>query len=109
MLFSTYRLSMSRIIALIISLALSGMLYAAEPTSEAKIMVVNFELRDVSPLPNTAQEIERTEHIDTIIRNTLQEAGYTLIQPCEELIAVSQPGMGYLFDRPEVAGRIVLE
>lgn len=97
---------MSRIIALIIGLTLSGMLYAAEPTSEVKIMVVNFELRDVSPLPNTEQEIERTEHIDTVIRNVLKEAGYTLMTPCEELVAASQQGLGYLFDRPEVAGRI---
>src|SRR5690606_39111889 len=75
-------------------------------TTQTKIMVVNFELRDVSPLPNAEQEVERTEHIDTVIRNVLKEAGYTLMAPCEELVKASQQGLGYLFDRPEVAGKI---
>lgn len=96
---------MVRLITLLFCLLISSALSAA-PTQPAKIMVVNFELRDVSPLPNTAQEVERTEHIDTVIRNTLEGAGYTLMQPCEELVKASQQGLGYLFDRPEVAGKI---
>lgn len=69
-------------------------------------MVVDFELRDVSPIPNVAQEVERTEYIDSVIRNTLKEAGYTLMEPCDVLIQASQQGLGYLYDRPEVAGRL---
>jgi hypothetical protein len=95
---------MRRLATLIFGLLLSNAVFAAPV--QAKIMVVNFELRDVSPLPNTTQEVERTEHIDTVIRNTLESAGYTLMQPCEELVKASQQGLGYLFDRPEVAGRI---
>lgn len=96
---------MHRPIILLCGLLVSTALFATSD-QPAKIMVVNFELRDVSPLPNTAQEVERTEHIDTVIRNTLESAGYTLMQPCEELVKASQQGLGYLFDRPEVAGKI---
>lgn len=96
---------MKKLITLLCGLLVSSVLYAA-PVKSPKIMVVNFELRDVSPLPNTEQEIGRTEHIGTIIRNTLEGAGYTLMKPCEELVKASQQGLGYLFDRPEVAGKI---
>ena len=97
---------MPKIIYFIIGLMLSSWLYAAESMPKAKIMAVNFELRDVSPIPNTKQEIERTEQLDTVIRNTLKDAGYTLMPPCEALVKASQQGLGYLYDRPEVAGKI---
>jgi hypothetical protein len=96
---------MNRLITLLCSLLMSSALYAA-PDKPTKIMVVNFELRDVSPLPNTTKEVERTEHIDTVVRNVLEGAGYTLMEPCEELVKASQQGLGYLFDRPEVASKI---
>ena len=96
---------MKSLVSLLSGLLISTPLFAA-PTQPVKIMVVNFELRDVSPIPNAEQEVERTEHIDTVIRNTLEDAGYTLMQPCEELVKASQQGLGYLFDRPEVAGKI---
>ena len=53
-------------------------------TSQAQItiMVVDFELRDVSPLPNALQEVERTALIDTVIKQTLAENGYTIIPAC---------------------------
>jgi len=96
---------MKSLITLLCGVLMSSSLLAA-PDKPPKVMVVNFELRDVSPIPNAAQEVERTEHIDTVIRNTLEGAGYTLMKPCEELVKASQQGLGYLFDRPEVAGRI---
>ena len=56
-------------------------------TSQAQItiMVVDFELRDVSPLPNALQEVERTALIDTVIKQTLAENGYTLIPAAKHL------------------------
>lgn len=97
---------MFKIIFLVSTLLFSSASIAEQQPARTRIMVVNFELRDVSPLPNTEQEVERTEHIDTVIRNVLKEAGYTLVKPCEELVKASQQGLGYLFDRPEVAAKI---
>ncbi|HEU4708758.1 MAG TPA: DUF2380 domain-containing protein [Methylophilaceae bacterium] len=85
---------------------MSGSVAWAGQPERNKIMVVNFELRDVSPIPNTEQEIQRTEQIDTVIRDVLKEAGYTLMPPCPKLAEASQQGLGYLYDRPEVAGKI---
>ena len=91
--------------------AFIGGTYAAEIqapalTSTKKIMVVDFELRDVSPIPNVTQEVERTMLIDSVIRKTLTENGYTLITACSELKKASDQGNSYLYDRPEVAGTI---
>ena len=96
---------MKSLTTLLCALLMSTSAFAASD-QKAKIMVVNFELRDVSPLPNATQEVERTEHIDTVIRNTLEGAGYALLKPCDELVKASQQGLGYLFDRPEVASKI---
>ncbi len=71
-----------------------------------KIMVVDFELRDVSPLPNVTQEVERTALIDAVIKKTLAENGYTITVACDALKKASAQGEGYLYDRPEVAGKI---
>ena len=97
---------MFKIIFLISTLLFSSASFEEQQPARTKIMVVNFELRDVSPLPNTEQEVERTEHIDTVIRHGLKDAGDPLMPPCVELVKASQQGLGYLFDRPEVAGRI---
>ena len=77
-------------------------------TSQAQItiMAVDFELRDVSPLPNAPQEVERTALIDTVIKQTLAENGYTLIPACEALKKAADQGNSYLYDRPEIAGQL---
>lgn len=71
-----------------------------------KIMVTDFELRDVSPIPNVQSEIERTALIGSVINNILASHGYELMQPCDSLQKTSEQGMGYLFDRPELAGKL---
>ena len=97
---------MIRVAIFAVVVLLSGLLFAGDTPARNRIMVVDFELRDVSPIPNVAQEVERTEYIDSVIRNMLKEAGYTLMEPCDALIQASQQGLGYLYDRPEVAGRL---
>lgn len=69
-------------------------------------MVVDFELRDVSPIPNVAAEVERTALVGRVINGILSEHGYQLMAPCDALKKTGDQGMGYLFDRPEVAGKL---
>lgn len=71
-----------------------------------KIMVVDFELRDVSPIPNVTEEIERTVLIDSVIRKELTSNGYELMPACIELKKASNQGNSYLYDRPEIAGKL---
>ena len=70
------------------------------------IMVVNFELRDVSPLPNVIQEQERTKVVENTIKKILAENNYTIVSACAELQEANEQGLGYLYDRPEVAAKI---
>jgi hypothetical protein len=101
---------MFRFITLLGGLIFTGLIFAAEalstPPIMPKIMVVDFNLRDVSPIPDVPQEIERTALIDSVIKRTLTENGYELMKPCAELVQASKQAIGYLFDRPELAGSI---
>lgn len=99
---------MQKTLTLLSGLLLSGSLLAADSPTEAmpKIMVVDFELRDVSPIPNVAQEVERTALVDAVIRKSLSAKGYELVPACEKLQDASEQGLGYLYDRPEIAGKL---
>lgn len=102
---------MYKTVAFISGLLLTCTAFATDVQSSSqaaapKIMVVDFELRDVSPIPDVTQEVERTALIDSVIRKTLAENGYNLVKVCDELKKASEQGVGYLYDRPEVAGKI---
>jgi len=105
---------MRKFISLLCGLVLSGPLYAVETiagppaanSTRIKIMVVDFELRDVSPIPNAPAEIERTALVDSTIRESLGENGYEIVPACDALKKAGEQGLGYLYDRPEVAGKI---
>lgn len=101
---------MTKFVALLCGLILSSLTFAADMQRATavmkKIMVVDFELRDVSPIPNVTQEVERTALTDAVIRETLSANGYELMPACDELKKVSEQGNSYLYDRPEVAGEI---
>ncbi|MDP2246797.1 MAG: hypothetical protein Q8J65_01600, partial [Nitrosomonadales bacterium] len=96
---------MTRLLVLLIGLLLSSVAGAetkhATDGARLKIMVVDFELRDVSPIPNVAAEVERTALVGRVINDLLSEHGYQLMAPCDALKKVGDQGMGYLFDRPE--------
>ena len=77
--------------------------------AQTTIMTVDFELRDVSALPNAPQEIERTVLVDTVIKLTLAENGYILMPACEALKKAADQGNSYLYDRPEIAGKLGTE
>jgi hypothetical protein len=101
---------MSRLVLMLSGLMLTGLVFAAGVQSTTpsmpKIMIVDFELRDVSPIPDVAQEVERTALIDSGIRKALTDNGYELMAPCDALKQASEQGVGYLYDRPELAGKM---
>ena len=101
---------MSRLVLMLCGLMLTGLVFAAGVQSTTpgmpKIMVVDFEVRDVSPIPDMAQEVERTALIDSGIRKALTDNGYALMAPCDALKQASEQGVGYLYDRPELAGKM---
>jgi len=67
---------------------LTGLTFAADlqaTPSLKKIMVVDFELHDVLPIPNVVQEVERTALIDSVIKSTLAANGYKIMPACDAL------------------------
>jgi hypothetical protein len=100
----------SIVLALIIGFSSSSSSLANEASPNIaqakKIMMVDFELRDVSPIPNVAEEVKRTTLIDSVIRKTLTSQGYTLIPACDALKKAADQGNSYLYDRPEIAGKL---
>ena len=91
------------VLAMVLSLA---NLFSLTSQAQTTIMAVDFELRDVSPLPNAPQEMERTALVDKVIKQTLAENGYTLLPACEALKKAADQGNSYLYDRPEIAGKL---
>lgn len=104
---------MLKLTTLLSALLISNSIFAADILATTlprqKIMAVDFELRDVSPIPNVTQELERTALIDSVIKKTLIENGYELVPACDALKKAYELGNGYLYDRPEVAGKLGAE
>lgn len=97
---------MFKLMLLSYGLLFSTLTHASDAPVLKKIMAVEFELRDVSPIPNVAQEVERTALIDSVIKKTLAENSYEIMPVCDALKKVYAQGNGYLYDRPEIAGKI---
>lgn len=99
-----------KLVILLSALLLPSGLFAEEMQADTpamkKIMAVEFELRDVSPIPNVSQEVERTALIDNVIKKALAASGYKIVPACDALKKAFEQGNGYLYDRPEVAGKI---
>ncbi len=98
--------SIFQLILLLYILVIPLVVIADAQSPKIKIMAVEFELRDVSPLPNVAQEVERTQLIDGVIKKVLTENGYEMVPACDALKKAYEQGNGYLYDRPEIAGKL---
>ncbi|SKA91210.1 Uncharacterized conserved protein, DUF302 family [Thiothrix eikelboomii] len=81
----------------------------ALPTSntEAKsLAILAFELHDLTLLPATPAELERTQAAQGILAKALQTAGYRIIQVDPILQNQANQGVGYLVAHPEKAAAL---
>ncbi|MDI1309268.1 MAG: DUF2380 domain-containing protein [Methylotenera sp.] len=74
----------------------------AEPT--AKIMVLDFQLQDLTDLPNAPEEIARVAYLSTIFKQKLSDNGVEIV-PVNDKIKdeISKNSATYLFDHTDVA------
>lgn len=73
-------------------------------TTEAKrLAILAFELHDLTLLPATPAELERTQAAQAILAKALQTAGYRTIQADPALQNQVNQGFGYLVAHPEKA------
>ncbi|WP_020564646.1 DUF2380 domain-containing protein [Methylosarcina fibrata] len=87
---------------LFLSLTASSLGQAGE-----RIAVLNFELNDLTLLPNTPQELRRTASIRPLLELALREAGdFEILRVDDSDQAAANAGFGYLFRYPEFAASL---
>ncbi|MGZ8095453.1 MAG: DUF2380 domain-containing protein [Methylosarcina sp.] len=95
------RSAFARII-LCIPLMASSLGQAAE-----RIAVLNFELNDITSLPNTPEERRRTASIRPLLEQALSEAGdYEIIHINARDQTAANSSFGYLYRFPELAAQL---
>lgn len=86
-------------------LSLPGMPLAA--ADKARIAILEFELIDLTPLPGTQQELERTASLKSALEQALkQNYGYQPVAVDADLVHKADAGVGYLFDHHDLAAEV---
>ncbi len=74
--------------------------------AQTKIAILDFELKDLTLIPRTPQELERTASIKPLLEAELKTADYVLIDVDLVRQKAADSGVGYLFDHHEVAAKL---
>ena len=73
----------------------------------AKVMVLDFQLNDLTDLPNAPEELARIAYLSSTFKQKLVDSGVTLVPVSDQLNAeLSQQSATYLFDRVEHAAKL---
>ncbi len=81
-------------------------LFSHSVYAEVRVAILNFELKDVTYLPNRPEEIERTASIKPLLSAELQKAGLTILPIDSAAQQALNMGEGYLFDHVDVAAQL---
>lgn len=75
--------------------------------ADRSIAILGFELNDLTLLPQTPEELERTASIKPMLEEALRaEGGYAIVPIDERAANDANAGFGYLFNHPKVAARL---
>ena len=92
-------------ILVIVSLPLSQASHAAP-----RIAVLSFELNDITSLPNTSRERQRTASIRPLLEKALTLTGdYQIVEISREAQASANSGFGYLYRFHDLAAKLGAE
>jgi len=93
---------MNRLIVLSIMMLLSSATHAVQ-----RIAVLNFELNDITSLPNTPQEQRRTASIGPLLEQAIsQNDNFEIIHVDAADQTAANAGVGYLFNFNDLAGKL---
>lgn len=98
--------TLGKLFILLLFLGFFGHLTSAAD-SDLKIAVLDFELKDLTPTPNGAEELARTASLGPLLRtelDNLEQISITAIDTNTQRNA--DKGAGYLFDRPQLAAEL---
>ncbi|MDO9215388.1 MAG: DUF2380 domain-containing protein [Methylococcales bacterium] len=90
----------------IVALCFISMLFSGSVFAEVRIALLDFELKDVTLLPNRPEEIERTASIKPLLTAELQKAGFIILPVESTAQQAANMGEGYLFDHADVAAQL---
>jgi hypothetical protein len=75
--------------------------------AETRIAVLDFELNDLTLMPRTPEELERTASLGPLLRAALaKKPGYEVVPIQQADRAVADVAFGYLFEHPDVAAQL---
>src|SRR5690606_10902441 len=82
-------------------------LFSLPVSAETGIAVLDFELKDLTPMPRTPAELERTASVAPLLREALAEdGGYEMVMIDPEAQGEAGLAVGYLFDPPALAAEL---
>jgi hypothetical protein len=74
--------------------------------AQPRIAVLDFELKDLTVIPGTPEEVQRTASLKPMLEEELQQAGYDIVSiPLADQIQANA-GLGYLFDHHDIAAQL---
>jgi hypothetical protein len=74
--------------------------------AEIRIAILDFELKDLTMIPRTTAEIERTASIRPLLETELKTADYVIINIPLIDQNNANGGVGYLFDHDDIAANL---
>lgn len=94
-----------KVIIASIFVMLSG--FCTDVDAEIRIAILDFELNDITSLPNTQAELIRTGSIKPLLEQAIsQQTGYEVIHINQEDQKYANAGFGYLFRYPDEAAKL---
>ncbi|WP_428355437.1 DUF2380 domain-containing protein [Methyloprofundus sp.] len=74
--------------------------------AETRIAILDFELKDLTLIPRTSAELERTASIRPLLEAELKKADYVIINIPLIDQKTASGGVGYLFDHHDIAANL---
>ncbi len=97
---------MNNLKSIVIALTM-GLLLLTNADAAPRIAVLNFELNDITSLPNTPQEQLRTASIRPLLEQAISQTGdYEIIDVNAEAQAKANSSFGYLFRFNDLAAKL---
>ncbi len=89
------------------SITILLMIATFQTLAATRIAVLDFELNDITLLPNTKEELERTASIAPLLRESLSRTGnYQAVAVTAESQRSANAGFGYLFRFHDIAANL---
>lgn len=89
---------------------ISPVINHADAANPAKVMVLDFQLNDLTDLPNAPQELERINYLTKTYKDVLARQSVNIVPVADQLKAdIKNQSPTYLFDQVEYVAEVAAE